>query len=75
MYVTSDTIWEIFEQMKETLGTETLLDNLAQAMGTDDLKENLEYIDRMFDTGLFDKVNDDGEIDEDEDEDDEQEDD
>lgn len=46
-------LMEIVENMKELMGVETLLDNLCQALSSDDLKGNLEYIDRMFETGQF----------------------
>ena len=39
--------------MVEVLGTETVLEDLALAMSSDELQENLEYIDRMRETDLF----------------------
>ncbi len=39
--------------MKDMLGADHLLDALAQAMSDRELQENLEYIDRMEDLGLF----------------------
>jgi hypothetical protein len=41
--------WDAFEEYKEYVGSEHLLDELAQAMGTDELRSNLEYIFRMND--------------------------
>lgn len=41
------------EELKELLGTELLLNELIQAMSTDELRENLEFIDRMHDTNIF----------------------
>lgn len=41
------------EELSEIIGTEELLLNLALAQSTDELHDNLEYIDRMFDTDLF----------------------
>lgn len=40
-------------KLKKLLGADELLLNLALAMSSDELFENLEYIDRMNDTGLF----------------------
>lgn len=42
------------DEMVEVLGTETVLEDLALAMSSDELQENLEYIDRMNETNLFD---------------------
>lgn len=41
------------DEMVEVLGTETVLEDLARAMSSDELQENLEYIDRMRETDLF----------------------
>ena len=41
------------EELKEIIGTEDLLLNLALALSSDELQENLEYIDRMYDTNVF----------------------
>ena len=46
-------LYEIVANMTEQLGTDVLLENLAMAMSYDDLKENLEYIDRMYDLENF----------------------
>lgn len=41
--------WEKFKKMKELLGTETLLEELAKAMGDWNLEDNLVFIARMYD--------------------------
>ena len=41
------------EELKEIIGTDDLLLNLALALSSDELQENLEYIDRMYDTNIF----------------------
>ena len=41
------------EELKEIIGAEELLLSLALALSSDELQENLEYIDRMFDTNIF----------------------
>ena len=46
-------LYEILETMTEQLGADVLLENLVMAMSYDDLKENLEYIDRMHDLENF----------------------
>ena len=46
-------LYEIVENMTEQLGSDVLLENLVMAMSYDDLKENLEYIDRMHDLENF----------------------
>lgn len=50
-------VWDIFEEMKEMLGAEELVNELAQALSTDELEENLRFIDKNHDLGLF-SVND-----------------
>ena len=50
-------VWDIFEEMKEMLGAEELVNELAQALSTDELEENLRFIDKKHDLGLF-RVND-----------------
>lgn len=52
-----DEVWDIFEEMKEMLGAEELVNELAQALSTDELEENLRFIDKNNDLGLF-RVND-----------------
>lgn len=44
--LSSDQIWKAFEQMKEAMGAEALLNELAQALSIDALEENLKFIDR-----------------------------
>lgn len=39
-------------QLKEFMGTETLLDELINALSEDELNENAEYIARMWDIDL-----------------------
>ena len=47
--IKSDSVLDALEAAEEALGTEGLLDNLVNAMSTDELKENLEFICRMND--------------------------
>ena len=42
------------DEMVELMGAEAVLEELARAMSGDELQENLEYIDRMNETNLFD---------------------
>ena len=49
----SDVIWQIFEKMKEIMGAENLLDELARALSTDELEENLRWVDKNYDLGIF----------------------
>lgn len=47
---------ELIEKMDEMvaiMGAEAVLDNLARAMSSNELQENLEFIDRMQDLDLF----------------------
>lgn len=44
---------EKIDQMVEYLGVEETLKELASAMSTDELQENLEYIDSMQELHLF----------------------
>ena len=48
-----ENLYEVAEVMMEQLGTETLLTEILQAMDADELKVNLEYIDRMHDLNNF----------------------
>lgn len=48
-----DELMDKMDELKEMLGADELLLNLALAMSSDELFENLGYIDRMNDTGLF----------------------
>lgn len=42
------------DEMVELMSAEAVLEELARAMSSDELQENLEYIDRMNETNLFD---------------------
>ena len=44
---------EKMDEMVELMGAEAVLEELARAMSSDELQENLEYIDRMHETDLF----------------------
>ena len=46
-------LYEIVEKMTEQLGADVLLENLVMAMSYDELKTNLEFIDRMHDLENF----------------------
>ena len=48
-----DKLYEIVEKMTEQLGVEVLLDDLVMAMSYDELKADLEFIDRMRDLDNF----------------------
>lgn len=52
-YMGENKVWDIFEEMKEALGAEELLHQIAQALTTKELEDNLRYIDRMNDLGMF----------------------
>lgn len=39
--------------MKEIMGAENLLDELARALSTDELEENLRWVDKNHDLGIF----------------------
>lgn len=43
----------VVDKMVNSLGAEALLNELISAMSTDELEENLEFVDRMNDLGLF----------------------
>lgn len=47
-------LMEKLDSMVEILGAETVLEELARAMSSDELQDNLEYVDRMQETNLFD---------------------
>lgn len=51
--LSSDQIWKAFEQMKDAMGAESLLDELAQALSVDQLEENLRFIDRNNDLNII----------------------
>lgn len=44
--------WEMFEKMIEELGAEMLAEEMAYAMGENELCDNLEFIARMHDIKL-----------------------
>ena len=46
-------LYEIVETMTEQLGADVLLENLVMAKSYDELKANLEFIDRMHDLENF----------------------
>ena len=46
-------LYEILENMSAQLGADVLLENMAMAMNYDELKSNLEFIDRMHDLDNF----------------------
>lgn len=46
-------LWDKFEEFKEVMGTDELLDAIAQALSTDELENNLRYIDRCHDLGIM----------------------
>lgn len=53
MKLSVEELYEIADKMEELLGTKELLDSLLKQMNIDELKESLEYIDRMHDTNCF----------------------
>lgn len=46
-------VWMKLEIMKSMMGVEELLDAIAQALSTDELENNLRYIDRTHDLNVF----------------------
>ncbi len=46
-------VWIKLEIMKSMMGVEELLDAIAQALTTDELEDNLRYIDRTHDLNIF----------------------
>ena len=48
-----DKLYEIIDNMSAQLGADVLLENMAMAMNYDELKEILEFIDRMHDLENF----------------------
>lgn len=46
-------LMEKMDEMVELMGVNAVLEELARAMNSDELQENLEYIDRMNETDLF----------------------
>ena len=51
--LSQEQVWEAFEKMKKAMGPEALLDELAQALSTDKLEENLKFIDRNNDLNII----------------------
>ena len=51
--ITRNELMEKADEIKDLLGADGLLEALLKAMDSDDLRENLEYIDRMNDTNVF----------------------
>lgn len=45
---------EMLEQLKEVLGTDKLLAEIIAGMSEQEAQDMAEYIDRMWDTNLFD---------------------
>ncbi len=46
-------LWTKFELMKEVMGTDELLDAIAQALTTDELEADLRYINKAHDLDIF----------------------
>lgn len=42
------------DEMVELMGAVAVLEELARAMSSDELQENLEYVDWVYETELFD---------------------
>ena len=53
-----ETLYEIADNMADQIGAQALLDELLLAMDYDELKDNLEYIDRMHDLNNFNEEDD-----------------
>lgn len=51
--MTRNDLMEKADEIKEVLGADELLEALLKAMSSAELKDNLEYIDRMHDTNVF----------------------
>ena len=54
MRLNKNELFEKMDEMVELMGTDAVLEELARAMSSDELQGNLEYIDRMNETNLFD---------------------
>lgn len=54
MRLDKNELMEKMDEMVELMSAEAVLEELARAMSSDELQENLEYIDRMNETDLFD---------------------
>ena len=46
-------LFEIAEELENIIGTDELLLSLLKQMDIDELRNTLEFIDRMYDTNLF----------------------
>jgi hypothetical protein len=46
-------LWNKYEEMKELMGAENLLDELMRALSEDEARENLEWISDQHDLGVF----------------------
>ena len=46
-------LWEVIENLKDSLGAEQLLDALCMSLDSDTLEEHLRYIDRNYETNCF----------------------
>ena len=53
MKLSVEKLYEIADEMEQSIGTEELLLALLKQMNIDELQGALEYIDRMYDTNLF----------------------
>lgn len=42
-----DETWELYEELKDAIGEETLLEGIARALGDDELRECVEFVARM----------------------------
>lgn len=47
-YLETRELYDILDEISELLGCETLLDELAKAMSTNDLQDYLEFITRLY---------------------------
>lgn len=56
--MTKERLYDVADQMSEVLGVEIFLNEILQAMDYDELKDNLEYIDRMHDLNNFNEEDD-----------------
>jgi Cu/Ag efflux pump CusA len=68
-YLSHNQIWDAYEEMKEQMGAEQLLEEMARQMSSDELRGALEYIAQQWDMKVTGIRGDD----EDEEEDDEEE--
>ena len=49
-------LFEIAEELENIIGTDELLLSLLKQMDIDELRNTLEFIDRMYDTSLFEEL-------------------